>query len=306
MSTLVRALGRPAAVPHTMQAPLLRTHLYAPGSNEKVLAKVFDRGADCVILDLEDAVAPSMKDTARDLVAQVVRERGPDAPCDVQVRINCDGDGHSETDLRAVVAPGLDAIRLPKTESGEQVAAVASLLDELETAAGIPAGMIGIYPIIESAVGAIAIPQIAAAPRVMRISIGTSDFLADIAATGPSHGPATDLTRGMLVLHSRANGIGAPVDSVHTDLDDEEGLVAGARYARDMGFFGKAIIHPKQIEPVHAVFTPTEDEIAEARAVIAAMEAADAEGSASIQVDGQFIDPAIVARATALLRLAER
>jgi citrate lyase subunit beta/citryl-CoA lyase len=156
-----------------------------------------------------------------------------------------------------------------------------------------------LYPTVESAVGVLRAGELAAASdRVARLGFGAADFLADIGAPGPAHGPATLAARGQLVLASRAAGIGAPVDSVHTIVDDPAGLRESASAARQLGFFGKSVIHPAQLPVVHEVFTPGGDELAWARRVAAT-------GGDPTTVDGEFVDPPVLARARGLLALAE-
>ncbi len=289
-----------------MTTPLLRSHLYAPGSNERILAKVLDAGADAVILDLEDGVAASAKNAARDNVAALIAERSGDAACELHVRVNRHGDGWSRTDLEAVVQPGLSSLRLPKSESASAIAEVAALISELEAAAGMTVGTVRLGALVESALGAVRIPELVSAPRVAQLSFGSVDFLADLGARGGGHGLATATTRGIMVLHSRAAGIAAPVDNVHTRLDDLDELRAECVRGRDLGFFGKGAIHPKQLDVIHEVFAPTAEELEWAHRVNDAFLAAEAEGIASITVDGEFVDPAVVARATGLLALADR
>jgi citrate lyase subunit beta / citryl-CoA lyase len=281
---------------------LHRSYLYAPGSSARVMRKALEAGADAVILDLEDAVAPESKAAARAEVAALLAEVTDPVP-DVHVRINRAGNGYLEADLQAVVGPSLAALRLPKAESPEAIAAVAAALDELERARGLPPGRIRLYPTVESALGAVSVGALAtASPRVVRLAIGVADLLADLGATGDDD-LATLHVRSELVLRSRASGIGPPIDSVHTDLADVDGLRAGARRARSLGFHGKSVIHPRQLDAVHAVFTPTPEELARAEGIVAAMEAAECAGRGAVAIDGQFLDAAIVARARALLSL---
>jgi citrate lyase subunit beta/citryl-CoA lyase len=266
---------------------MLRSYLYAPGSRPDVMEKALAAGADAVVLDLEDAVAPDDKAAAREAVAAFVAAHAHDAPCPIHVRIN----RGCMDDLDAVMGPGLSAVRAPKAESADEIEEIAARLN----AAASPAM---IFPILESAAGVAACLQIASAPRVGRLVFGANDFLADIGAPGDIDGPATLLARGTMVLQSRIAGIGAPVDAVFPALDDEAGLRRGAQAARALGFVGKSIIHPRQLGPVHEVFTPSEAELQHARQVIAAG------GQGAVALDGQFIDPAIVARARATLALA--
>jgi citrate lyase subunit beta / citryl-CoA lyase len=291
--------------PEAVLPPLLRSYLYAPGSSPRLMDKALDAGADAIIYDLEDAVAPREKTAARDTVAAMISGPAVSARCEVHVRVNRAGDGYDLDDVRAVVAPGLRGLRLPKAEDAEAVRAVADLLDELEGAAGMEPGTVALYPIVESAAGVWAAESLARAPRIARLAFGATDFLADIGGRGEGHGEATLHARSHLVLASRVAGVGRPVDSVHTRLDDEDGLRASAERARNLGFFGKSVIHPAQIAVIHDVFTPTEEEVAAAQRLVDAAEAAAAEGRAAIAVGGEFVDPAVVARARAVLGLAE-
>ena len=265
-------------------------------------------GADAVILDLEDSVAPEDKLAARAQVSTVLAAvgagggAGAGGPAELHVRVNHGPDGPDLDDVAAVTAPGLTGIRLPKIGSAAEVRAVASALDTLEDIGGMTPGTVRLYLSIETAAAALAASELAAAPRVARLVFGATDFLADIGSPGAVDGPATALARGMLVLASRAAGIGAPIDCVHTALDDEEGLRRGARAARELGFFGKSVIHPRQLPAVHEVFTPSDDEVREARRVLAH---AEAHGAGATRLDGELIDAAVVARARRLVAMSE-
>jgi citrate lyase subunit beta / citryl-CoA lyase len=285
------------------EPPPIRSYLYAPGSTPRVMEKALAAGADAVILDLEDSVAPQDKLAARGQVAAVIARAGASAtgPAELHVRVNHGPDGPDLDDVAAVTALGLTGLRLPKIGSAEEVRTVADALDSLEDIGGMAPGTVRLYVSIETAAAALAAPELAAAPRVARLVFGATDFLADIGSPGATEGPATAVARGMLVLASRAAGIGAPVDCVHTALDDEDGLRRGARAARELGFFGKSVIHPRQIPSVHEVFTPSEQELTEARRVLAH---AEAHGSGATRLDGELIDAAVVARARRLVAMA--
>jgi len=295
------------------EAPPIRSYLYAPGSHPRVMEKALAAGADAVILDLEDSVAPEDKLAARGQVAAVVSRASADpasspgsgsgsAPAELHVRVNHGPEGPDLDDVAAVTAPGLTGLRLPKIGSAAEVAAVADALDSLEDIGGMAPGTVRLYLSIETAAAALAASELAAAPRVARLVFGATDFLADIGSPGTVDGPATALARGLLVLASRAAGIGAPVDCVHTALDDEEGLRRGAAAARELGFFGKSVIHPRQIPAVHEVFTPSADELATARRVL---DHVAIHGAGATRLDGELIDAAVVARARRLVAMTE-
>lgn len=290
-------------------ARLHRSYLYAPGSRPEVMAKALASDADAVILDLEDAVAPQEKVAARRQVAVTVAGVADDpVPAAVHVRINRVPGGFDRDDVLAVVGPGLDALRLPKVADPAELVELDELLSDLESESGLAPGAVKLYPIIESAAGLVALDQLAkASDRLVRVAFGSSDYLADIGATdddGSSEPGANYAARCQLVLGSRAALLGPPVDSVHTRLNDLEGLRRAALSARRLGMFGKSIIHPRQIAPVHEAFTPRPAELEWAQRVCAALDEALAADDGVAVVDGEFVDAAITARARGLLSLA--
>lgn len=280
--------------------PTHRSYLYASGARPDIMAKAVESAADAVILDLEDAVAPSAKGRALEAVQALLArtDLGEKSP-DLHVRINRSAHGYELDEVRAVTGTILSALRLPKTETAESVRAVGELLDSIE-----PEGRdILLYPTIESAAGLTRVAEIATAhPRVARFALGATDLLADLGA----HAPETLLhAQNRLVLDSRAAGLPAPVDCVHTDVRDLSGLAEAARRARALGFFGKSVIHPSQLEAVHAAFTPDQDEVERAREVVKAFDEAQARGEAAILVEGRFIDLAVVQHARSVLQSAD-
>lgn len=295
-------------MPSRDDVPVLRSHLYAPGSSDKLLSKVLDAGADCAILDLEDAVAPDRKVEARGKVAALVAERAATAPCAVHVRIDRGPDGIQWEDVLAVVQPGLGALRVPKTEDPSDIVALDAELSRLETERGMPVGSVGIYPLLESALGILRAGDIAAASsRVHRLCVGAADLGADLGlplTDGGADIDALSVTKQWLVLQSAAAGIGAPVSPVDTNIDDLEGLRRSTIRDRAIGMVGRACIHPAQIAVVHEVFAPSEDEVAQAQAIVDGADRAAAAGVAAIRVGGGFVDPAVVRRARQTLALA--
>ena len=215
-----------------------RSYLFAPGHNAKLLSRVFDAGADAVMLDLEDAVPPDAKVTARAMVAEVLLERP------AWVRVNAAQTAWCEADLAAVAEHAL-GIRIPKVESAGDVEWVTA------RAPGKP-----IICAIESARGVLAAQEIAAVPGVRFLAMGGVDLQRDLNTTGGNL--QTLYARSYLVLASRAAGIEPPIDSVFPLLDDTAGLRDQAQFARSLGFFGKSAIHPRQLDILHQVFTPPE------------------------------------------------
>jgi len=293
--------------------PPLRSHLYAPGNNEKLLGRVFEAGADAVVLDLEDAVPLAEKERARELVAAVVMARAGERSPAVFVRVNHPSTGLTDAEVTAVVRPGLAGIRMPKTENSDEVRQLAVWITAAERAAGLPTGSVALIPIIESAKGVWYAEEIAAAdPRVLALAFGAADFVRDLELRPSTEGAETLYARSRLVLASRVTRVRPPIDSVLTRLDDEKSLHAEAMQARALGYFGKSAIHPRQLPVIHEAFTPTESEIVHARAIVAAEEEAELTGSGATTTGSaeragrEFVDIAVVRRAQQTLTLAER
>jgi len=284
---------------------LLRSYLFAPGNDEALLAKVFAAGADAVVLDLEDAVPPAEKPRARELVRQALAGRAPGARPVALVRINGVETPHWREDVNAVVGPALAGVRVPKAESAGQLRQVDEALTGAEQDRGLPGASIAVACTIETAAGVLAARELAGSPRVRHLTFGAADFAADVGAEPGADERETLYARSHLVAASRAAGIDPPVASVFTRLDDEDGLRASTEAAKRLGFFGRSLIHPKQIAVIHEVFTPRPEEVRRAEELVRALEAAAAAGSGAVVTkDGQFVDAAVVRRARALLDLA--
>jgi len=284
---------------------ILRSLLFAPANHARHVAKALNGLADGVILDLEDAVALAEKGHARNGVEQLLRNRALGGPL-VFVRVNAMSTPFGYDDLLAVAPSGPDGIVLPKCESEDDVLAADRLLHQVEQQAHLDAGRIRLIPIIETAAGLTKIDEIASAsPRVSRITFGAGDFTLDIGAVWEPGNEAVLWAKIRVVVASRTAGLDAPVDTVFPDLRDTDGLLREAQTAKRLGFQGKACIHPTQVETVNAVFTPTAQEIARARRIVNVFEAAASAGTASIQVDGEFVDYPIAERARRVLDLAD-
>ena len=263
------------------------------------MANALSLNADAVILDLEDAVATTEKRAARGaVVAALALPRQPL----LYVRVNAADTEFCYGDLVAVVRPGLDGIVLPKVESATALATIDWLLAQLEREQDLVPGAIDMIPIIETAGGLTSLDAIlAAGTRVRHVAFGAGDFTLDLSMAWSRSEAELAFARARITTASRAAGIEAPLDTVWVDLADEEGLEMSARTALAFGFQGKMCIHPKQIAPVHRVFTPGEAEVVFAERVVAAFAEAEAAGSAAIQLDGKFIDYPILYRAQRVL-----
>lgn len=284
---------------------LLRTFIFAPGNHPRKVEKVFSLGADAVILDLEDAVAVSEKVAARQAVVEALKRP---RPCKGYIRINASDTPFCYGDLLAIVGQGLDGIVLPKVESAAQLLMIDWLLAQLEHEGGLAAGSIDLLPIIETGKGVAAVREIAAAgSRVRRLSFGAADYTHDMGMNWTLDEAELTPARAEIVLASRVAGLEPPIDTVFAHVGKHlDALKRTTQLARDLGFQGKLCIHPEQIGPIHEIFTPTEKEIATAKKILEAFEAAEASGSASIQVEGQFIDYPIVEKAKRVLAIAEK
>ncbi|MBI5034305.1 MAG: CoA ester lyase [Chloroflexi bacterium] len=289
-----------------MKLPPLRSYLYAPGNNARLLDKVFAGGADAVTLDLEDAVPPAEKVRAREMVAKTINERAGKAGSVIFVRINHPSGGLAQDEIQAVVLPEVAGLRLPKIEDADEVRQVAAWVEQAEQANGVPLGSVVLICTIESALGLMHAFEIASAhPRVFALGFGAADFVSDAGITPGPEGLETLYALSQLVVVSRAAGIRPPIDAVYRYLDNPAGLEKTARQARALGFFGKSVIHPKQVEIVNAVFSPTEEEIEHARKIVELAQQAEMQGKGAVQnSSGEFIDVAVVRRAEGILALA--
>jgi citrate lyase subunit beta/citryl-CoA lyase len=287
--------------------PAYRSFLFAPGNHARKVEKVFDCGADHVILDLEDAVAKAEKVATRALVVDALKRSRPIGAKKVgaYIRVNAFNTEFCYGDAVAVVGRGLDGIILPMVESREQIVAFDWLVGALERERGLPPGGIDIIPIVETAKGIANARTIAAAgTRVKRMAFGAGDYTLDVNMEWTLGESELEHARAEMVVASRAAGLEAPIDTVWVHIKDLDGVANSARRAKQLGFQGKMCIYPPQVDRVNAVFTPTEAEIAFAQRVVAAFEQAEREGSSSIQLDGYFIDYPIVYKARRTLDLA--
>ena len=275
----------------------LRSLLFVPGDSDKKLAKVPSCGADAVILDLEDAVAPANKAAARDRVADFLRafDRAAAGAPELWVRINPLDSGLAESDLAAIVPAAPHGIVQPKPDGPADVAKVSSLLDHMELAHGLQPGSIGIIPVAsETAIAPFRLGDYASAglTRLRAITWGAEDLSAALGATG-NRGPDGEwlftyrLVRSLTLMAAHAAGVPA-IETLHADFKDEAGLLASSRQARAEGFSGRLAIHPAQVGPINAGFTPSEEEVAFAHRVVAAFEAEPDAGT--VGIDGKMYD----------------
>lgn len=275
---------------------LLRSFLFIPGDSEKKLAKADECGADAVILDLEDAVAPANKGAARELVAQFLADRPPQSRSrQFWVRVNPFDTELTATDLAAVVPHAPDGIVQPKIEGAGCLARLSDLLDHMELAHGVAPGSIRILPVAtETPLAAFRLGELATAglDRLAGITWGAEDLAAALGATG-NRGEDGEwlftyrMVRSLALLAAHAAGVPA-IETLHADFRDEDGLRRSSRQARAEGFSGRLAIHPAQVGPINESFTPSDDEVGFARRVVEAFEAQPDAGT--IAIDGKMFD----------------
>lgn len=285
---------------------LLRTLLFVPGNRPRMIEKA--KGLtelDAIIFDLEDAVPPAEKAAARRMVRDAM-DSGGFGRFKLFVRVNAVSTGLLPDDLDAILSPNLFGIVLPKVEDPEGVETAHMMLMEREQRAGLAAEHTKILPIIETVPGVLGLPRIAGySKRFVGLSYGAEDFATDLGVERSRDGIEGLYPRTVIALYSRLTDVTA-VDSVFSDVNDDAGMEKDTLLAKQLGFRGKFLIHPKQIEVANRIFTPSEKEIEYARQVVAAYEDAEARGEASVALNGKMIDIPIVERARALLVVAEK
>ena len=286
-----------------MMAKLRRTMLFVPGNNPAMVKDAHIYGSDSIIFDLEDSVSPAEKDAARLLVYSALRSIDYGSVERV-VRINGLDTPWFEADIEAMVRGGIEVIRLPKTETAEDIHALEALVEVSERAIGIPVGTVRLMAALESPLAIINAYEIArASPRMIGIALSAEDFVTSMKTSRSADGVELFEARGRIVIAARAAGIMA-LDTVFTDINDQEGFMREVRLIKQMGFDGKSVVNPNQIPLVHEAFAPTAEDVRKARRVIEAAREAEARGSGVVSLDGKMIDKPIVARAQRVLDLA--
>ncbi len=280
-----------------------RSLLIMPANRADMLAKAPSYGADALVFDLEDSVPLAEKAKARELAREFIAKHR--AGNSIYVRVNALQTGMLGDDLHAIVADGLVGIRMSKTESPEAIRSVAAMLDELERERGLPPNSIQISPNLESAKGVwLAYDIASASPRVHSILVGTAqdgDLQTDLGYTWTPEGNEVLYLRSRVLLAARAAGVEHVLDGAYSNIRDPEGLRINCEAARNLGYRGKSVIHPNQIETVNRVFAPTPQELDYYQRVIEAFDAAVARGSAATTVDGKLVDYAMVGMAKRVL-----
>jgi citrate lyase subunit beta/citryl-CoA lyase len=276
-----------------------RSVLYMPGSNPRALEKAKTLSADVLVLDLEDAVSVERKLEARDLIVAALRGGGY-GKRELVVRVNGLETPWGADDIRAMATLGADAICLPKVETVQQVQQAARLLD----AAGAPDSL-KIWIMAETPQGVLNIQACAAAhPRLTAIMMGTSDLAKELRVPHSASRAGFLTSLGLCVLAARANNLDI-IDGVHIDLDDDEGLLAVCRQGRELGFDGKSLIHPKQLDAANELFAPSASDVERAKKIIEAWKDAEAQQLGVVLVDGKLVEALHVEEAKRVLTIVE-
>jgi citrate lyase subunit beta/citryl-CoA lyase len=273
--------------------------LYMPASNARALEKAKTIAADGLIFDLEDAVTPDAKPTARLSAVAAVTSKAYGRR-EVMIRANALDTSFCRDDLMAIATSGADGVVLPKVNDAGDVRQAAELL----SSAGAPATL-AIWAMMETPRGIMNVREIAqASPRLAGLCVGTADLAKDLHCAHPADRAPMLMALQTCIMAARAHGLFV-LDGVHVDLDDDKGYEAACRQGRALGFDGKTLIHPKQVAVANAVFAPGEDEIVQAKRIVAAHQEAATLGRGVTLLDGRLIEVLHVAEAKRLLAFAD-
>jgi citrate lyase subunit beta/citryl-CoA lyase len=283
---------------------LRRTMMFVPGNNPGMLKDAGIYGADSLMFDLEDAVAISEKDSARFLVYNAIKTIDYDNT-EIVVRINGLDSPFGRLDIEAVVRAGVDVIRLPKTETKQDILDVEAVIEEVERKIGREVGSTRMMAAIEGATGVVNAYSIAtSSKRLIGIALGAEDYVTSLKTKRYPDGMELMGARSQIVIAARAAGIYA-LDTVYSNVDNEEGFRREVELIKQLGFDGKSVINPKQIKPVHEIFAPTDQEIRKSSDIVRAAREAQKQGIGVISLNGKMIDKPIIERAERVLQLAK-
>lgn len=283
---------------------LRRSMLFVPGNNPGMMVDAHIYGSDALMFDLEDSVTLAEKDAARLLVHHALKTVHY-GECEKVVRVNPLNTPFGRTDIEAMVAAGVEVIRLPKTETAEDIWDTEEEILRAEKKYGVPEGETRMMAAIEGALGVVNAYAIAtASKRLVAIALGAEDYCANLKTTRSKEGSELFYARSAIVVAARAAGIDA-IDTVFSDVNDEEQLVKETEAVKQLGFDGKSVINPRQIKPVHRVFTPTQAEVQKALRILAAGAEAEKRGSGVVALDGKMIDKPVLLRAERCIEMAK-
>ena len=285
---------------------LIRTALFVPGNRPERVKKAVTTEADVIIIDLEDSVPLSEKESCRSLV----REKIVQHPERIMlVRVNSLGTPFIEGDLEEAITQDVTGIVLPKVERPDDIHEINNLLHKVEKKGGFPKGSIRVFPLIESAAGVQRIYEIVSTKtrpeRIYTVAFGAADYTLDMGIEMTMNGNELFYARSRLSVACRAAEIAPPVDTPFMiDIKNTDALISDAKRAKELGFQGKLVIHPVQVEPCNRIFSPAPEEVERAKKVVKAFSKAEAAGMAAVQLEGKFIDYPVVERSKDILALA--
>ena len=277
-----------------MKNHLLRSLMFVPGHNEKLLKSAARSDADVILLDLEDSVQPSEnKQVARNRIEEYVKN-GIFRNHLVFPRVNDRESGHLLKDVHQLTFQGIDGFVYPKSKTGEDVYFFAKLLETIEFEKGLPENTFKIIPLIETAASVLNAQEICqASDRVIAIAFGCEDFITDLEGIHDEEGQSIFSARAMISMAARANGV-IPIDTVHIKVHDLEDLEKNLILVKKLGYEGMLVLNPKELPLVHKYFSPTEEEVKEAREMLRLAEEAKKEGKGVALMNGKFIGPPMV------------
>lgn len=282
---------------------LRRSMMFVPGNNPGMIADSRIYKADSIMFDLEDSVSITEKDAARFLVYNALKTIDFGKK-EIVVRINDLSSGLGIKDLEAIIPGGVHVVRLPKTDCAQDVIDCEKEITRIEIKHGIPVGSVGMMAAIESANGVLNAREIAhASDRLIGIALGAEDYVTDMKTTR-SDGTELAFARSMILHAARSAGIAA-LDTVFSNVNDDEGFLTEATIIKKMGFDGKSVINPRQIDPLHKCLIPSQKDLDKAYAIMEAIAEANAKGSGVASLKGKMIDRPVVLRAQRLIALAE-
>ncbi|WP_162541248.1 citrate (pro-3S)-lyase subunit beta [Aggregatibacter aphrophilus] len=283
---------------------LRRSMLFVPGSNAAMLSNSFIYKPDSIMFDLEDAVALKEKDSARLLVAHAL-QHPLYQEIETVVRVNPLDSEFGLLDLNAVVRAGVDVVRMPKTETAQDVVDMDNAITDIEKACGREVGSTKMLAAIESPLGITQANQIAtASKRLIGIALGAEDYVRNLKTERSPEGIELLFARCSILQAARAAGIQA-FDTVYSNANNEEGFLKEAALIKQLGFDGKSLINPRQIELLHNLFAPTQKDVDQAKRIIEAAEEAERQGSGVVSLNGKMIDAPIIDRAKLVLERAK-
>ena len=283
---------------------LRRSMLFVPGSNAAMLSNSFIYKPDSIMFDLEDAVALKEKDSARLLVAHAL-QHPLYKEIETVVRVNPLDSEFGVADLNAVVRAGVDVVRMPKTETAQDVIDMDREITKIEKACGREVGSTKMLAAIESPLGITQANQIAtASKRLIGIALGAEDYVRNLKTERSPEGIELLFARCSILQAARAAGIQA-FDTVYSNANNEEGFLKEAALIKQLGFDGKSLINPRQIELLHNLFAPTQKDVDQAKRIIEAAEEAERQGSGVVSLNGKMIDAPIIDRAKLVLERAK-